>query len=532
MLEVSDLCLLDHPYILTACPFDASPLADVIELEPLDDRTAYVLLREILSALDSLYKKSIADIAISSTNILVADLSPENPCFWLTAISSARIMSGDKIKEKHSADVDIAIRMIADARGGPIYFQDPAANAIFTGFLQGLQSKPLSAKEILDEFETLTDGVAYSPFKSESLTKLFSIKIFQVDDQDYYRKTELASIARALFASTAIGSQQAHTSVLSSKPRGSLPGHDGEQLLHWKEAQTLFRRLDELVAFEFLSSLEPARKREKEKEREQERESVRDFKIQVRITYHEPSKMWNLSQLMDVIRPTDLLEVRDQNHYVEVGGDAECEGLYVDLPTFEHACDLLGVSPPSKPEGYDADGGANQFRSVSSHKGDLVLADKKLLGTAIFKRSSRTMHYGGTEYSEATRVQVFPQGTFEGLHRGILQSKYPPQSLGNLCQGQPAKDFPGSQCQSLTETQTEDSLKFTRHKHPHPGPGQGECETRTELWLIEQLKRRRLSRSDINKSDMVDRCLQPVNDGLEDASSSSPSFSSSLRRYI
>lgn len=475
MLKVSDVCLLDHPYILTACPFDTLPLADAIECEPLNDRTAYALFRGILSALADLYKNGIADIAISSANILVADLSPENPRFWLTGISSGRPISEDKIKERHSADVNAAMRIIKDARDGPDYFQDPAANAIFTGVLQALESKPLSATEILDKFETLTDGDAYFPFKSENLIKVFPIKLFQFGDQAYL-------IARALFARTAKGSQQAYTRVLSTKPRESLPGHEGEQLLHWEEAQTLFRRLDEIVGFGFWSSLEPARKKKRERGREEEREgeSVRDFRIQMRITYHAPSKMWNLSQLRNAIPPTDLLEITDPNHYVEVGGDAECEGLYIDFLTFEHACRLLRVSPPPNFPESAADPRADQFRSVNSYKGDLVLADEKLLGTAIFKRSSRTMYYGGTEYSEANAVQLFTQGTFEGLHRGISQSRYPPQSLKIFCQGQSTQDIPESLCQSLTESLSEDSPDFTRRQYARPNPDQGQPENFTE----------------------------------------------------
>lgn len=523
LLEVSYVCLLDHPYILTACPFDSHSLADVIGDEPLNDRTAYTLLRETLSTLDYLYKKGIAGITLSPTSIQVADLSPENPRFWLTGISSARPILRGKIKERHSADVDMAMRIIADARGGPDYFQDPVANIIFTGLLQALQSESLSAQEILAKFEILVGQDVSFPFKSENLTRAFSIKRFQLDDQVYYRKIELARIARALFAQTAKGSQQAYTRILSTKPSKI---HEGEHLLHWGVAQKVFRRLDKDVTIGFWTRLEPATKTKRGREGggEGKEKCIQDFDIQIRITYHAPSRMWNLSQLINAIGPIDFPEIEDANHYVEVGGDAACEGLYVDLPTFERACRLLRVSPPKSSEN-DPNPKAEQFRFVSS-KGDLVLADEQLLGTAIFRRSSRTLYYGGTEYPEGRAVQLFPQGTFENLHHGISESRCPPQSLKILCQGQPAQDFPESQCLSLTESQSDDGLAFKRRcASPNPDRGPAKKKTLTEQWLTEQSTRRRYSGPDIWKSVTVGGHLQPVDDGLEDVTSCSPSRS-------
>ena len=404
-------------------------------------------------------------------------------------------MSEDKIKARHSADVNAAMRIVKDARGDPDYFHDPAANAIFTEFLQTPQSTPLFAKEIIDKFGKLTDGEAYFPFRTENLTKVFPIKLFQFNGQDYYRKTELAAIARALFAETIKGSQPPYLKVLITKPSESLPGHEGEQLLHWKEAQTLFHRFDVIKCLDVTSSLKPARKKQRERDgkREGEGENVRNFRIQIQITYHVTSKMWNLSQLLKAIPPTDLLEMREPDHCVEVGGSAEHEGLYVDLPTFEHACCLLGVSPPPKFPESTTDPSTNQFHSVNSQKGDLVLADEKLLGTAVFERSSKTMHYGGTKYSEADAVQLFPPSTFKGLHRAILQSRYPPQSLKMLCQGQPTQASTKSLCETLTESLPDDPLHFTWRQHAHLKLDQEQPENPTEEWLEEQSKRRRRS---------------------------------------
>ena len=507
------------------CPFDTLPLADAIQYEPLDDRARYALLQEVLRTLDEIYKKGIANVTITWSNVLVARLSPDKPLFWLTGISSARVMSEDTIKETHSTDVYTAMRTIGRTHGGADYFEDPAANAILTGFLQSLPSTPLSARDILDGFQTLTHGLADFPFKSSYLEKEFSAEQFRFGDQAYYRKTELALIAQALFGQTAKKSQQAYTRILSTKPSEKLPGHEGEQLLNWQDASTLFRRLGSTLGIRFWPALEL--EREKKREREGVGRSTRAFPIRIQITNHAPSQMWNLSQLTNAVRPTDSLEIGDPDHCVEVGGDAECEGLYVDLSTFGHACRLLYVSPP--PESPQSDLEPNPrgdlFQSVNSHEGDLVLVDKKLLGTAIFKRSSRTMHYGGTDYSEASAMQRFSQDIFDDLHRGISQSRRPAPTLKELCQGQPAQNFSESQCQSLTESQSGELLPSTRRQLRRRNQRQGQPEKLTEDWVNEQSKRRRHIRADIKRHELVDGHLQPVDDGDEEAANSSTSES-------
>lgn len=85
----SAVCLLDNPYILTPCPFYSLPLAELIQLEPLNDRSTYALLRGVLSTLDVLFEGGITGVSISSDVLFVSDLSPEDPHFWLAGISSS-----------------------------------------------------------------------------------------------------------------------------------------------------------------------------------------------------------------------------------------------------------------------------------------------------------------------------------------------------------------------------------------------------------------------------------------------------------
>jgi hypothetical protein len=475
LLQVVDLCLLDHSYILTDCPHDAVSLADRISYEPLDDRTTYVLLQGILSAIRVLFNNGITHGAITSSNILVADLSPKNPRFWLTGFLPTRPMSQDKIKESHSADVGRALRTIAEACGDSDYFEDPAANTIFAGFLQALQSKTLSIKEILDEFNTLTYGSVDTPFQRVYLSKVFLIEQVQFDDQVYYWKIELAQMARAFLAQNTEKSQAAYENILRTKSRKNLSDRAGKELLHSNEAEKLFCRLG--MDFDVCAKLRPKRKRH----------CIYELPIRIQLTHHAPSGMWNLSQLINAIPPTELLDIGNLKDCVEVGGDTKSEGLYVDFSTFEHACRLLGVSLPES----NPNPGANQFQLVNSGNGDLVLVEEKLLGTPIFRRSSRTMYYGSTEYSEASALQLCIERNFESLRRGILQSRHPPQSVEELYQRQQTQEFPESKFQSLTESQSENMLDFHFRPRVCSTQHQDQLERSTEDWVDEQTQRMR-----------------------------------------
>lgn len=233
--------------------------------------------------------------------------------------------------------------MIVNCSSNLNCFQDPVANDIFDGFLLALQYNPPSAKEILDLFATLTDGHADYPFKLEYLTAIFSIKKFQFGRQVYYRKTEVAQVASALCAPIDENSQDAYTRVLSTKSNQTLPEHEGEQVLHWQEIQKLFARLGKTqgVSFWFPET--------SKREKKAVEVSMQDFHVRLRISCHVPSKMWNLTQLINAIRPVDAIDIGDPDVCVDVGGDADCKGLYVDLDTIERACRLLRVSPPPKP---------------------------------------------------------------------------------------------------------------------------------------------------------------------------------------
>ncbi|KAI9766674.1 MAG: hypothetical protein M1840_006318 [Geoglossum simile] len=455
----------------------------MIENEPLDGRAAFTLLQGILSAILVLFNNDISHGAIESNNILVANLSPKNPRFWLTGFSSARLMPENKLKESHSADVGMALRTVAEARGDPNYFEDPAANDIFAGFLQASQSKTLSAREILTEFNTLTNGVVGSLFEKIYLTKVFSIDQYQFCDKVYYWKNDIASIARTSLAHNTERSQEAQERVLRAKPSKIL---SEKGLLYSEEVKKLFDRLEVGIDVWFGFPTGPKRKRKGEARH------MCEWRVGIQITYHVPSGMWNLSQLIDAVRPTPL-DIGNPVDFVEVGGDTKYEGLYVDSRTFKHACSLLGISPPdslkSNPELVDHR--VNPFRTVSSGNGELVLAEEKLLGTPIFNRSSRTLYYSGKKYSEASALQLCTDYSLEGLRLGILQSGDPPQTIVDLCQGQPTREFPGSQLQSLTESESEDMKFFFGRQYVAPVQRQGGFEKPIREWVSEQTRRRR-----------------------------------------
>ncbi|PGH15730.1 hypothetical protein AJ80_05438 [Polytolypa hystricis UAMH7299] len=499
LLLPTSLCLLHHPYIVASCPFNAYPLADWVQTEPLDDWTTYALLRGILSALHILFMGGVAGVTISSDNVIVADLTPGEPHFWLTGVSYARPVPADRIKEKHSAEVKAAVRMVVDNHGNSKCFWNPCANTILAEFFPAQQDQLLSANDILDRFAQLTDGAADYSFKTERLLAEFPLRRLQLNGQVYYHRSELARMASALFSQAAEESEQIYTKILSTKPSKTFPGHEVEYLLEWEEVKTLFERFGKTFGINFWLTGKKGR------DRRQEDESVVYFSAQVHISFHSRSGLWNLSQLINSIRPACPLEVWDADVCVEVCGDASCEGLYVDLSTFRRACCLLNVSPPAEPiESPGDEDEGDRFRAISGQSNNFGIADKKLLGTAIFNRSSRTLMYGGTEYSENKALELFPQDPFKGLHRAITQSMRQPQSLKTLCQAHLEPDISESQCVSLTESLPDDPYSFANFKKTRRKLLlQAKPDNLTEEWVETQFKRRRRSRADAVPENIV-----------------------------
>ncbi|KLJ06232.1 hypothetical protein EMPG_10342 [Blastomyces silverae] len=468
---------------------------EMLEFEQRDDRTTYALFECILSTLHSLFSNGVAGVAITSSNILVEDLHPGSPQFWLTGVSSARPLPENEIEESHSADVKAVMRIFTEDRESQNYFQHPVANSFFAEFLDASKSGALSAQRILDKFASATQADADHRFKQCYLTAKVAVERVQSNGQTYYQKAGVARVASALFSETADGSQEAYTKVLSTRSRYRISGYEEYQLLHREEVHKMFERLGRSPAYDF-GAHERKQKPRRTGNREEADRGMQEICLKMPISSHAPSNMWNILQLINAIRPAHSLDIGDPEFAVEVGGDANCEGFYVDFNYFENACRLLHVIPPAKfPESPDDDSPAKSFRSACNQEDNIVVADKKLLGAAVLKRSSRSMYHCGTEFSETEILDQFPRVTFEGLHRAIFRFNCPPYDLRLLCQEQPEEALPESQCVNMTESHSSRPPSFSILRARRIA-GRPRSKARVAEWVSEQATRRRRSRGE------------------------------------
>ena len=451
----------------------------------LNQREAYTLLDGLLSTTNYLINQGLLHGDITSNNILVEDLSPKNPRFWLTGFASARPVSTHMIETERATDVHMVMKTIASVLPGPDYFEDPVANAIFTETFQAFPGTTLTAKQILDRFNALTHGEGDFPFQVHRLTKVFTMDQFKVRDHTYYLKSDVARVIWAMLAHDAPGCQEAYDKVLRTKPSVHASQALGKELLRWEDAQKLFHIYSPKECLDY-PKLEP--------KGTNRTNCSRNFPISIHVTCYTSCSMWNLSRLVTSMRLLDPVSFGKPKRYIEVGGDLQFEGSYVDLDTFRHACDLLDVSSPSYPKDTYPDPRSDDFSSVDSYSGDLVLVEKGLLlGAAIFKRSSKTMFYGGIEFSEISAVELSKQRNFKGLQHGLQQSGTAPQDIDRLWQTWPIQRAPESQYESLTESA--DTFRFTWRQAPDSTQGQAQSKNYIEEWVGEQMKRRRVGRS-------------------------------------
>ncbi|KAI1910729.1 hypothetical protein LOZ39_005814 [Ophidiomyces ophidiicola] len=488
----------DHPYLLTSCPFDTASLADTILDEPLNDRTAYALLKALLSVLMYLFYHNIAGVAISSENILVATLSPEEPRFWLTGISSARHFRNAGLQERHYADVKKAMKLIEDNTHAPHYFKDPAVNHIFTESLHALKSTNLFAQDILTTFDNFTAGKAAFPFKSEFLTATFRIGKVNYKGESFFPAWGIAWIASALFAETKSGAKKAREKVLSIKPLITIPGHEEEPHLSLDEIKGILARLGKTVGTDFILPRRPDRRSRPEEQQAKQEESEEVFSAKIRITYHSTFKMWNLSQLLNAPMPEH--SPPNLETFIIVCGDANCEGIYVTEEFFEMYSRPLKESPPMALMPMNSTGG---YISQPNPKfGCKILADAALLGTATFDYFSRTIHYGNFSYSENDARRIFPAATFKGIYRVLSPHSSPsiaPTFPDSEQPENPKKRKREERIEYSTDTDTDtdtntDNKKFTlftRLLSRKRARSEREADSRTERWVHDQLSRKR-----------------------------------------
>ena len=454
----------------------------------LHQREAYTLLDGLLSATNYLINEGLLHGDITSNNILVEDLSPKIPRFWLTGFASAKPVSTHMTETERAADVHMVVQMIASVRPGPKYFEDPIANDIFTETFQAFPDTTLTAKQILDRFNELTHGKGDFPFRVHRLTKVFAMEQFTFRDHTYYLKNDVARAIWAMLAHDVSGCQEAYDKVLRTKPSVQASQALGEELLCWEDAQKLIQMYSAKDCLDYPKLAPKWNSRT---------HCTRNFPISIHVTCYTPSSMWNLSRLVTSMRLLDPVSFGKPKRYVEVGGDSEFEGSYVDLETFRDACDLLDVSSPPCPKDTYSDPRSEEFLSVDSYSGDMVLVEEGLLlGAAIFKRSSRTMIYGGIELSEISALELSKQRNFKGLQHGLQQSGTAPQDTDRLWQAWPTQRASESQYESLTES--EDTFRFTSRRAPDPTEGQAQSKNYIEEWVGEQMKRRRVGRSAVD----------------------------------
>ena len=451
----------------------------------LDQREAYTLLDGLLSTTNYLINEGRLHGDIASKNILVEDLSPKNPRFWLTGFASAMPLTTHMTETERAADAHMVMQTIATVRPSPNYFEDPIANDIFTEAFQAFPDTIYTGKHIRDRLTGLTHGKGDFPFQEHRLRKVFTIDQFSFRDHTYYLKSDVARAIWAMLAYNISECQEAYDKVLRTKPSTTASQTLGKEVLRWEEAQKLIHLYCATDCLDY-PKLAP--------KRNTRMDCTRKFSISIRVTCYTPSSMWNLSRLVTSMRLLDPVSFGKPKRYIEVGGGSKFEGSYVDLDTFRHACDLLDVSPPPAPNDTCPDPRADEFSSVDSYSGDLVLVEEGLLlGAAIFKRSSRTMVYGGMEFSENDAVELSKKHKFEGLQNGLQRSGTAPQDIDRLWQEWPTQKVPESQYESLTESA--DTLRFSWRRSPRPTKGQAQSKNYIEEWVGEQMKRRRLGRS-------------------------------------
>ncbi|KAI1982552.1 hypothetical protein LOZ53_006265 [Ophidiomyces ophidiicola] len=465
-------------YLLCPYPFDTDSLSG-----------------ELLTNLQLLYNAGVAGVPISPTKIRISSLSPENPQIWMTGISSAQFNLDEyDLRKQHYTDVKDALDLIQKNCPDSQPFSDPIANNIFSKLLQDLQFKNLSAKESLMRFDPLLGEGAKIPFSSAYLHTIFPLKEIEYCGEIYYRKAEIVCIALAIFCRNTENACNARQAISCAKASKIVPGYKKE-LLSLEQIHSLFSNFGKPFSFH-VEKLDTIKKRRREKNEER----IEDFRVKMEISYHSPSGRWNISQLLHGLNPQNSLELADLCEGVEVAGDSDYEGIYVDANRFQAVCSKLNVSGFFElPEVVDST--ADMFDGIMGQRRHVAIADNALIGTAFFDRSLRMMEYIGVNYTEAGIHKTFPPDVFRDVHRAI---SYPISSLTRLTlsyRDEQKMDFATrGEEESLPDVDDDSEDSQCTIKEPSRRPKIQETRAQmTDTWLSETPpKRRRFNANEID----------------------------------
>ncbi|KAI1934934.1 hypothetical protein LOZ66_005482 [Ophidiomyces ophidiicola] len=427
--------IANKAYILSPCPFDTDSLSELVHSQPLSNTSTYILLQELLTDLRLLYYSGVAGIPLSLTNIRISSLSPENPQIWLTAISSAQFQLDEyHLQKQHYEDVKQAVVLIQSCCFPLTPFSDPVANTIYSTLLWDLQVENLSAEETLSRFDPLAGGEVNTPFSSAYLNAVFSLTEIEYRGEIYYLKPEIVRIALAIFCRNTEKGLNAQKMISSAKTSKIVPGYEKE-LLSLEQITSLFEDLGKPFNFH-VEKVDPIKKRRREKDEKR----IEGFRVKMEIIYHSPSRMWNVSHLLHGLNPQNSLELAALCEGVEVAGDSDFEGIYVDTNRFQAICSKLNVSGVLELPKI-ADFRDDMFQGIMGQSRYVVIADNALIGTAFFDRSERTMSYVNVNYTEADIDKAFPPTIFKGVHRAISSSISPLTTLTLSYRGVREMDF-------------------------------------------------------------------------------------------
>lgn len=286
----------------------------------------------------------------------------------------------------------------------------------------------------------ISNGIVGFPFRVRTLQRTFSLRA----TCGYYRKTELATIIRTHFAYNVSKAQKANARVLGMIGTKDLAGFPGEDFLHWKDAEILFRQLGCDM------DLEPFSKRQ---------QCEKEFIMMFKVMFHERWNIWNVSHLAAVKLPSDVFPVAKAKVVIEVLGERDVEGVYVDAPTFLELCNSLDAYTWFD-KGIDTSSG-----SLPPQHG-FLLADRKLLfGTASFDLSSLIVTYCSREYTETEALRLCKEYGLAALEAGIMRLKKPPRLIDSVLGLWNSNDCSQSQAQSIPESlRSVSSLSTARNK--------------------------------------------------------------------
>lgn len=394
---------------------------------------SFLVFKQIARTLEALEKHGVAHHDISEYTIIIQHVSGRYKAY-LTGFSESRIEKG----HTHGFRYDLSCLASTVMGTLPTYDGRLCCEPTFRSLLSRSIQKDISVSQACLLVEDISAGFAGCPFKTSWVTKEMSIK--RIVDENDVEGLRLLDFLRIVLHHNASDVKSMENLIKRVIRKERLFQLGSEIYCYLEDAQRLLHHVENERSSLILDLCPP-----------RHREACwyeTKHQIDVPVSYHEPSQMVNITQVLNLFNNEDTRNCVENilPTVQELRGSQQWEGHYIDVKSMDQVLERLDLKM----------GGALEELSVSPcafHDNDsnhfLIVATQEMIGFIFLNRDGKNVKWNGREQTIDDAVKACEEHGLFIAQRAICEgvraepewtSCYNSEQIMNLFDGEPQSE--------------------------------------------------------------------------------------------